>query len=86
MEVVTDLVAGKIIVRPIGPAPSAQKQSMGTEDVDADVAPKEKVARPPNSFIIYRQKWHPKVVKEHPGMHNNDICKSFQYYSHWDGS
>lgn len=38
--------------------------------------PKEKVSRPPNSFIIYRKEWHPIMVKANPGMHNNDICKS----------
>ena len=36
---------------------------------------KDKVPRPPNAFIIYRQEWHPKVVKEHPDWRNNDICK-----------
>ena len=36
---------------------------------------KDKVPRPPNAFIIYRQEWHPKVVEENPDLHNNDICK-----------
>lgn len=43
------------------------------EDIQAPV--KDKVPRPPNSFIIYRQEWHPKIVKQHPGVHNNEICK-----------
>ena len=36
---------------------------------------KDKVPRPPNAFIIYRKEWHPKVVKENPNLHNNEICK-----------
>ncbi|KAF2771542.1 mating-type protein MAT1-2, partial [Teratosphaeria nubilosa] len=32
-----------------------------------------KVPRPPNAFIIYRQEWHPKVVAQNPGLHNNAI-------------
>ena len=35
---------------------------------------KKKVPRPPNAFIIYRKEWHPTVVAENPGLHNNAIC------------
>lgn len=35
---------------------------------------KDKVARPPNAFILYRQHHHAKVVAEHPQLHNNQIC------------
>lgn len=39
-------------------------------------APKEdKVARPPNAFILYRQHHHPLVKADHPELHNNQICK-----------
>ena len=36
---------------------------------------KNKIARPPNAFILYRQHHHPKVKAMMPEMHNNDICK-----------
>ncbi|KAI9701696.1 MAG: Transcription factor Sox-2 [Bogoriella megaspora] len=36
---------------------------------------KDKVARPPNAFILYRQHHHPKVREKLPDMHNNDISK-----------
>ena len=36
---------------------------------------KQKVARPPNAFIIYRKDWHAAIVAENPGVHNNAICK-----------
>ncbi|KAI4133754.1 MAG: hypothetical protein LQ341_006139 [Variospora aurantia] len=34
---------------------------------------KDKVARPPNAFILYRQHHHAKVVAEYPHLHNNQI-------------
>ncbi|KAI9819212.1 MAG: hypothetical protein M1827_007368 [Pycnora praestabilis] len=33
----------------------------------------EKVPRPPNAFILYRQHHHPIVKAANPGMHNNEI-------------
>lgn len=36
---------------------------------------KVKVPRPPNAFIIYRKEWHPIMVQQNPGLHNNAICK-----------
>ena len=35
----------------------------------------EKVARPPNAFILYRQHHHPLIKSSDPGLHNNQICK-----------
>lgn len=35
----------------------------------------DKVARPPNAFILYRQHHHPLVKASHPKLHNNQICK-----------
>ena len=35
----------------------------------------DKVARPPNAFILYRQHHHPLVKSAHPKLHNNQICK-----------
>lgn len=40
----------------------------------ASDAKSEKVPRPPNAFILYRQHHHPLIKKEHPEYHNNDIC------------
>jgi hypothetical protein len=37
---------------------------------------KAKVPRPPNSFILYRQHYHPIIKEQIPGIANNDICKS----------
>lgn len=37
----------------------------------------QKVPRPPNAFILYRQHHHPLVKAAHPEYHNNDICMSF---------
>jgi hypothetical protein len=34
-----------------------------------------KVPRPPNAFILYRQRHHPKIKEEYPDFSNNDICK-----------
>ena len=53
----------------------ASPQTAGAADREGSPKDKEKVPRPPNAFIIYRQEWHPKVVEQHPDMHNNDICK-----------
>lgn len=33
------------------------------------------VPRPPNCFILFRQHLHPLVVRDNPGVHNNEICK-----------
>ncbi|KAF2105066.1 mating-type protein MAT1-2, partial [Rhizodiscina lignyota] len=32
-----------------------------------------KVPRPPNAFILYRQKHHPDLKKANPHLHNNEI-------------
>jgi hypothetical protein len=34
----------------------------------------EKVPRPPNAFILYRQHHHDMVKNANPELHNNDIC------------
>lgn len=38
----------------------------------------EKIPRPPNAFILYRQHHHPLIKAAHPEYHNNDICE-FHY-------
>lgn len=35
----------------------------------------EKVPRPPNSFILYRQYHHNATKEANPGISNNDICE-----------
>jgi hypothetical protein len=62
-----DASANAVTLMPVGPMP----------EEPAVTAPKNagsKVPRPPNAFIIYRKEWHPKVVAQNPGLHNNDIC------------
>jgi HMG (high mobility group) box. len=34
-----------------------------------------KIPRPPNAYILYRRDKHNQVKAEHPGLHNNEICK-----------
>ncbi|KAL8810230.1 MAG: hypothetical protein Q9223_007801 [Gallowayella weberi] len=34
---------------------------------------KDKIARPPNAFILYRQHHHPLVKAQYPNLHNNQI-------------
>lgn len=59
--------------------PSAEHDSEDEVMVDVAAAKaKKKVPRPPNAFIIYRKEWHPTVVAENPGLHNNAIC---MYYT-----
>nr|QEJ80709.1 putative MAT1-2-1 protein [Teratosphaeria gauchensis] len=61
-----DASANAVTLMPLGPMP----------EKPAVPAPKNagsKVPRPPNAFIIYRKEWHPKVVAENPGLHNNAI-------------
>lgn len=36
---------------------------------------KNKVARPPNAFILYRQHHHGRLVDANPGVHNYQICE-----------
>jgi hypothetical protein len=35
-----------------------------------------KIPRPPNAYILYRKDRHHNVKSAHPGIHNNEICKS----------
>lgn len=49
-------------VIPINPAPKN------------GVSKKEKLPRPPNAFILYRQHHHPLIKAKNPGFHNNQIC------------
>ena len=36
---------------------------------------KDKTPRPPNAFILYRQRHHPLLRAKYPTLHNNEICK-----------
>ncbi|KAL9023544.1 MAG: hypothetical protein Q9196_007139 [Gyalolechia fulgens] len=47
----------------------------GVAAVEPAINKKDKVARPPNAFILYRQFHHGKIVAQHPELHNNQICK-----------
>lgn len=41
---------------------------------------KDKVPRPPNAFILYRQHHHPVLKRANPMMHNNEICMLIPLY------
>lgn len=45
----------------------------GAKKPKAKALKEEKVARPPNAFILYRQHHHPLVKASHPELHNNQI-------------
>ena len=53
---------------PVKPLPAKSKAPAKSKSTE-----KEKVPRPPNAFIIYRKDWHPRVVAQNPGLHNNAI-------------
>jgi hypothetical protein len=46
-----------------GPARAARRQA-------------DKIPRPPNAWILYRKHHHTAFVAAHPGLDNNQICKS----------
>jgi hypothetical protein len=56
-------VEGSVVV----PTVVKKKAVKGTKD--------ERIPRPPNAFILYRQHYHPLVKRAHPEFHNNQICK-----------
>ena len=42
---------------------------------DASTTKQAKIPRPPNAFILYRQRHHPIIKEQYPGYSNNRICK-----------
>lgn len=44
-------------------------------DTERNPSKHNKTPRPPNSFILYRQHHHSKMVLENPKLKNNQICK-----------
>lgn len=70
-----DLIANTVKALPVYPqtpyatSPASSKGSQKS----ASKKNQNKVPRPPNAFIIYRKDWHPKIVSENPGVHNNAI-------------
>ena len=47
----------------------------GGSEPKHQVAKKEKTPRPPNAFILYRQRHHPLLRAKYPALHNNQICQ-----------
>ena len=43
--------------------------------IAANPGKNQKVARPPNAFILFRKHYHPRYKAADPDMHNNEICK-----------
>ena len=55
------------------PAPTASPSEDVTSYQLRSPGKKSKVPRPPNAFILYRQKHHPTLKAANPDMHNNEI-------------
>ena len=55
----------------------------GAKKPKAKALKEDKVARPPNAFILYRQHHHPLVKAGHPRLHNNQICKFAHQRNNW---
>ena len=53
----------------------AENAMQNDELTDEILDKKSKIRRPPNAFILYRQKHHPIVKGQNPALHNNQICK-----------
>ncbi len=70
--VVLDETLDAIRMTPPGPGMEEQASSMSHGPLPMK---DEKVPRPPNPFILYRQHHHPLLKEAHPEMHNNEICK-----------
>ncbi|KAL8807375.1 MAG: hypothetical protein Q9182_000714 [Xanthomendoza sp. 2 TL-2023] len=64
-------------IYPVGHRNGHEKVAVIESKVKAKAeAKKDKIARPPNAFILYRQHHHPLVKSQNPELHNNQICKS----------
>ncbi|KAK5111906.1 hypothetical protein LTR62_004638 [Meristemomyces frigidus] len=61
--------ANSITFIPTAPMAPKSKTTKAVASKDAS----DRVPRPPNAFIIYRKDWHPRIVAENPGLHNNAI-------------
>ena len=55
------------------PVPTASPSEDITSSYLRSPGKKSKVPRPPNAFILYRQKHHPTLKAANPDMHNNEI-------------
>ncbi len=63
-------------LQPVQPGAPVKVATLALADHDkGKAAMKEKVPRPPNAFILYRQHHHPILKKANPALHNNDICE-----------
>ncbi|KAL8990243.1 MAG: hypothetical protein Q9169_008167 [Polycauliona sp. 2 TL-2023] len=60
------------VICPIGSNNGHEKVTITTPKSKA-MSKKDKVARPPNAFILYRQHHHPIVKSQNPDLHNNQI-------------
>lgn len=52
----------------------ASNAASPTQENDAD-AHRIRIPRPPNAYILYRKEKQADIVKEYPGIRNNEICK-----------
>lgn len=59
---------------------SATEIEAASITIQAIPVKQNKIPRPPNAFILYRQNHHPKVKESNPALTNNEICKSRYLY------
>ncbi|KAL8659681.1 MAG: hypothetical protein Q9226_000306 [Calogaya cf. arnoldii] len=53
--------------------PGGHEKVTTTKPKPKAMSKKDKIARPPNAFILYRQHHHPIVKSQNPDLHNNQI-------------
>ncbi|KAL8733627.1 MAG: hypothetical protein Q9166_002037 [cf. Caloplaca sp. 2 TL-2023] len=61
------------LIRTISHPNNGHDKVTATEPKANAKSKKDKVARPPNAFILYRQHHHPLVKSQNPDLHNNQI-------------
>ena len=64
-------VGGQITINP----DVALKSTSSKGESSSGGSKSDKIPRPPNAFILYRQHLHPSVKADHPDYENNKICK-----------
>ena len=56
----------------------------GKDKEELPEAKKEKVPRPPNAFILYRQHHHAAIKAMYPGLRNTKLCKYLPHRLDYD--
>jgi hypothetical protein len=82
VEVKDDTASDSLRINVLPPGSHIQSQETAASSPESSASPDSpkkgtKVSRPANAFILYRKHNHPDIVARNPGLHNNEICKSF---------